>query len=252
VTTPVPVSGLTGPVTAITAGYGHTCALVAGGVVECWGLNGAGQVGTGSVTTPSYDGAGFPYYPSPAQVALSQPATAISSGGASSTTCAILADTTVACWGANIYGNLGSGSVTGPETCNEYATFACSPTPLPVQGLTGVTAIYVGDDSACAISGGNVWCWGASGDGELGNGVISGPETCYGGASCAPYPVPVTLPAPAIGVAVGAGGACALLQGGATYCWGGASGGGLGNGSFTGSQGCSDQSCTPTPVPVVW
>jgi alpha-tubulin suppressor-like RCC1 family protein len=43
---PVFVPGL-GDVTAITAGGYHTCVLVAGGEMECWGLNVAGELGNG-------------------------------------------------------------------------------------------------------------------------------------------------------------------------------------------------------------
>ena len=48
--TPVAVSGLSTGVIAIAAGNFHTCALIGGGVVKCWGYNYYGLLGDNTTT----------------------------------------------------------------------------------------------------------------------------------------------------------------------------------------------------------
>ena len=147
--TPVNVSGLSGGVTAITAGSEHTCAVVAGRV-KCWGTNASGQLGDGTNfdrNTP---------------VNISGPSggvTAITAG--SEHTCALTTDGAIWCWGANFSGQLGDGTNVNRNT------------PVNVSGLSeGVAAIAAGAEHTCALTtGGAIWCWGANFSGQLGIGT---------------------------------------------------------------------------------
>ncbi|MBN1438850.1 MAG: hypothetical protein JW929_05500, partial [Anaerolineales bacterium] len=98
--TPVEVKYLTGGVVSITAGWGHTCALIQDGGVRCWGDNQYGQLG---------DGTSVPYRAERGIVAgLPNDIVAIAAGGGH--TCALRSSSQVLCWGNNQYGELGDGT----------------------------------------------------------------------------------------------------------------------------------------------
>ncbi len=199
-TVTVVVSGLTDAV-AIAAGATHTCALRAGGSVQCWGSNTAGELGTGLRSAGSNV---------PVAVSSLNNATVVALAVGNRLSCALKSSGTVSCWGSNDNGQLGIGSL-GVDNPNA--------TPL---SLSNVVAITAGGFHACALlANGTVSCWGRNADSQL------------GGNSSPKSSVPVAVAGLSDVVAVSGGGAhtCALLSAGTVRCWGQSAQGQLGNGS---------------------
>ena len=186
--------------TAISAGWNHTCALLDDGSIRCWGYNGAGQLGDGTVDN------------SILSVKVKGISTAIAISAGWTHTCAILADHSVACWGWNMYGQLGDGTTT---IRNE---------PVPVQGIMTAVSIAAGYGQTCAaLANGTVDCWGLNDWGQLGDGTNTNRL----------LPNPVSGIATGVSVAAGHYRSCAVLADHTGSCWGG---GMLGNGATSGSK----------------
>lgn len=227
-TTPRDVVGLGGQVDELVVGHSHGCALITGGTVECWGLDTFGQLGDGQTTFEQQD-------PTPtAVVGLAGSVANIDAAGWY--TCATLFDGGVKCWGANHYGQLGNGSFIGGGSLWGIAT------PIDVlhyndARLLEVTTVATGGGHACALlAGGGISCWGASGDGQLGNSeFVTGPN------STIPSPV-VAIDGNILQLAAAERHTCALTAKGTVKCWGDNQWGQLGDGTYR------DR---PTPVAVV-
>jgi alpha-tubulin suppressor-like RCC1 family protein len=152
---------LGGAAVAISAGNGHSCALLDGGGVRCWGFAGNGRLGypdpgpvpndIGDNETPASAG----------PVQLGGRAVAISAGDAHS--CALLDDGSVRCWGFGGDGRLGLGN-TG-DVGDDETPAAAGPVALGGRAV----AISAGGRHTCArLEDGSVRCWGAGFTGRLG------------------------------------------------------------------------------------
>jgi alpha-tubulin suppressor-like RCC1 family protein len=148
-------------VASLALGDEHTCAASDVGIATCWGQQELGRLGdgvatAGTVTTPTaVTVTGTPL--SGADV------TGVTAGANFS--CAVTADADVACWGDNTVGRLGDGTTT-----QQLAPTAIVTTGTPLATLT-VASIASGGGHSCAVAtNGDVTCWGANADGELGDG----------------------------------------------------------------------------------
>lgn len=108
---PLLVPGVTGA-TQITAGGGHTCALLDTGAMKCWGLHDEGQLGDGVPVNDHDDvcdvgSSTLDCTDTPSDVAIIDDGTFIAAGD--SHTCAIRGTTEVWCWGLNSRIQLGIG-----------------------------------------------------------------------------------------------------------------------------------------------
>jgi alpha-tubulin suppressor-like RCC1 family protein len=207
--TPVTVAGVNTAV-AITAGFGHTCALLVDKTIRCWGLDQNGQLGDG--TTGEGD-TGTRLLP----VAVVGIADATSVSAGSSHTCAVRTGGTVSCWGSDVDGQLGNGPAGGTVV---------NTAPVTVTGVTNAISVSAGGSHTCALLvGGSVKCWGKASMGQLGDGTTGD----AGGIRSAP--VTVTGLPNAIGLDAGNDHTCALLSTGGAKCWGHDMWGQLGDGT---------------------
>ena len=179
----------------------HTCALLSGGSIQCWGSNNFGELGDNSTANSD----------APVTVANITQVSEIASGGTYS--CARLGNNTVQCWGANGNGQLGNG------------TNSDSLTPTAVSYLTGAQAISSGTAHSC-VAAGAVYCWGINNAGQLGDGSTTDSN----------IPVAVGSLSQVTSVAAGSRHSCALIADGTIQCWGDNFYGQLGNGTTTGGS----------------
>lgn len=114
------------------------------------------------------------------------------------TTCTLLEDGSVKCWGENSFGQLGNGA-------NDNSNV-----PVPVRGLGDASAVVAGYSHSCALVEGYVECWGKNNAGQLGDGTTTNRTT----------PVKTNGMGDIVALSIGDAHTCALGEEGDVQCWG--------------------------------
>ncbi|TPV92606.1 MAG: hypothetical protein B7733_24870 [Myxococcales bacterium FL481] len=204
-----------GLATQVDSCWLHTCALLDGGAVRCWGAGTDGRLGhrgeldIGDDEFPELFG----------DVEVGEPAAAIATGRRH--TCVLLTTGDVRCWG---YG--GDGALGYASTDNVGVVLPPSAAgDIDVGGQ--VRAIAAGARHTCALlDAGTVRCWGEGEWGKLGYGTTD----AIGDDEAPAAAGDVEVGEPVEQVVAGEDHTCALLESGNVRCWGRGDHGRLGYG----------------------
>lgn len=165
------------PVTAVTGSM----------VLESWGDNSAGELGTGSLRPTA----------KPVEVSGLSGVKSFSAGDRFDL--ALMINGTVEAWGSNVFGQLGDGNRT-------YSAL-----PVQVEGLSGVVAVSAGGGHSLALlSNGTIMAWGDNQDGQLGDGSEKDSDV----------PVAVVALTGVQAISAGSSHSMALLANGTVETWG--------------------------------
>ena len=236
--------------TSVSTGFDrHACVVLQPGQVACWGENLLGSLGHDPAMDPSCPPTLVPCQPAPFDVSGVAGASAVRAGNG--VTCALLDGGAVSCWGDDGLGQFGDGVDGGAGGFR------------PVRAAGGLTFVELDEryDFALAREAtGNVWAWGSSSRGALGDDAITGVACDNDAARCVPTPTQVHLQLPPgvtiTQVSAGNEFGLALDSTGAVWAWGANVDGRLGHlpgdpdaGDLT-TCGAGTEICNPTPSPV--
>ena len=207
------VSGVSNAI-GIATGFQHSCALISGGTVKCWGVNAHGQLGTGSIGSST---------------ATPQTVTGISGAtrivAAQDRTCVLVAAGAVKCWGYSTETVMGAGVASTSPT--DYATPVSIVRSSDLQPVTGLLSLSMSQDTACGVADGYAWCWGSDMFSQIGSGVN------YGLPGAVQFKAPnQSQPLSDISqISAGDNYTCMIRTGGVPWCIGENMGGQLGDGT---------------------
>ncbi|RYZ60225.1 MAG: hypothetical protein EOP07_01500 [Proteobacteria bacterium] len=195
----------------ITASGDSACALLTTQKIVCWGKNADGNLGDGTKTNRE----------APTTPSETASTNFIDIANGPRSTCAVLADNSMKCWGANDAGQLGD-----LTTTNRLI-------PTLSSIISSVSQVAVGITSSCALLlDQTVKCWGNNALGQLGNGNTNASPT-----------MAQNLAGGLTGVTsiIGSRASFCLMASGGVKCWGSNEGGNLGFGNM-------ENQSTPSPI----
>lgn len=192
----------------LAPGMDHDCALTVHGTIMCWGRGYHGQLGQNILPW------GWSSTPDTVDLGPLKATSVVSSGDSS---CGLLEDGTVWCWGHGWRGQLGNGT----------APFA-QRSPVQVKGLSGVYQMAAGAYHLCAATRDDagsheVYCWGGNGHGQLAN----EPRLRF----AAPMRMPALSGMKIGSLSLGTRHSCLVTTEHKGFCWGSGHFGQLGDGS---------------------
>ncbi|MFC1654515.1 RCC1 domain-containing protein [Myxococcota bacterium] len=210
----VDTTPLTGSKVFIHLGLGNanTCGVTSDGKAYCWGVDTNGELGNGSNPVDDCGGSQCSLQPEPLDVSpVTGEKAFLQLVCGLRLCCGLTAQGVPYCWGWDINGQLGNGSVLGDSD---------APSPVetvPVTGEKAIIRVTVGEAFGCKLTGeGVAYCWGQNMLGQLGDsGTFSNSES-----PVSVDQVPINSQKTYKSIAAGIQTTCGVDQEGKAYCWG--------------------------------
>ena len=172
----------------VSSAWGHTCGVKTNGTLWCWGQNRRGQLGIGVIDHR---------HGTPQQVGTATDWRSVTVGGWHS--CALTVDGSASCWGHNLFGEVGDGTVRTRTR------------PTPVDGSNTWLQLSAAWGQTCGVTQtGRLLCWGFNRQGQLGDGTLTNRA----------HPTAVDATQTWTQVTTGDGSTCATAADGRLWCWG--------------------------------
>jgi len=193
----------------IATGETHACGITGRGELFCWGMSQRGAIAAAPALQDcaAQFGTGITCSTTPVRSTNLRPAD-ITVGAMHS--CSLEGDGTAYCWGANFYGQVGTGSSLD------------APTPTPVAGGHKFLQLVAGRMHTCGITTSHdAYCWGWDHAGQLGTGDVSS-ERCefFGDDPCSRTPRLVVGGHQWVQLDATDRATCGITTSEEVYCWG--------------------------------